>query len=83
MFYAYIIKSISNKKYYIGSTKNLENRLRRHNLGYTKSIKNRGPFTLVYKESFDTRKEAYKRERQIKSYHGGCAFKELLKRGLK
>lgn len=37
------------------------------------------PWEIVYKESFQTKKEAWLRERQIKSYKGGVAFKKLIK----
>ena len=78
MFYTYIIQSVSNRKYYIGSTQNIDKRIKRHNSGFNKSTKNKGPFKLVYTESFPTRIGAYKRERQIKSYKGGDAFKKLV-----
>ncbi|MCJ7739971.1 GIY-YIG nuclease family protein [Candidatus Microgenomates bacterium] len=80
MFYTYIIKSKTTERYYIGSTQNLEERLIRHNSGLTKSIKNRGPFKLIYNERYNTRQEAYRRERQIKRYKGGNAFKQLLEK---
>jgi len=44
-----------------------------------KSTKNFRPWEIVYKEFFDTKQEAYRRELQIKSYKGGQAFKKLLK----
>lgn len=78
MFYAYIIKSLSTGKFYIGSTADIEKRLKRHNSGYTRSIAKNRPFQLIYNEEFKTREEAYRRERQIKSYKGGNAFKKLV-----
>lgn len=33
---------------------------------------------LIYCEKFVTKSDAYKRERQIKSYKGGSAFKKLI-----
>jgi putative endonuclease len=36
------------------------------------------PWVIVYKESFETKTEARKRENQIKRYKGGQAFKKLL-----
>jgi len=78
MYCTYIIRSKTTGKFYIGSTQNLENRLKRHNQGHTKSISGKGPFELIHKEVFETRRKAYKRERQIKSYKGGNAFKKLI-----
>lgn len=75
MFTVYVIKSESTNKIYIGQTKKLEERILRHNKikpnkakSYT--YKNIGPWILVYKEVFNTRKEAVKREKELKSYKG-------------
>ncbi len=78
MFYTYIIQGSNSNKYYIGSCKDINDRIKRHNSGSTKSLKNKGPFKLIYKEEYATREEAYRRERKIKSYKGGNAFKELI-----
>ena len=78
MFYAYIIQSIKTGKYYVGSGKDLRARLKRHNGGYTKSLRNKGPFKLRYVEKYLTKAEAYRREKQIKRYKGGEAFKKLI-----
>ena len=78
MYYAYIIQSLKNGRYYIGSTNNIERRLYEHNHNNTASLKNKGPFKAVYKEEFQTVKEARFREREIKSYKGGNAFKKLI-----
>ena len=79
MYYIYIIKSIKTEKYYIGYTKNIVERLKRHNGARNNSTRNGIPWELVYCEKILTRQEAYKRELQIKSYKGGEAFKKLIK----
>lgn len=78
MFYVYIIKGKKSGKFYIGSTQDVEERLRQHAIGNTRSLKDKGPFVLVHKEDFQTRTEARKRENQIKRYKGGNAFKKLI-----
>jgi len=78
MYFVYILKSQKNCKYYTGSTNNISNRLRCHNSGRNKSTKSGVPWIIVYKEEFQTAKEAYKREMQIKRYKGGLAFKKLI-----
>ena len=75
----YILKSSKDGKYYIGYTADLEKRIEEHNRGKSPSVKNRGPFKLVFKEVFQDRIKAIERERQIKSYKGGEAFRNLLK----
>ena len=78
MYYVYVIRSSKDNKYYIGYTVDLTRRLQDHNRGKSKSVRYRGPFELVYYEKFPTRLEAIRREKQIKSYKGGDAFKTLL-----
>ena len=78
MFYVYIIKSNFNGKYYTGSSKNYNVRLKSHNSGKVKSTKAYRPWELVYLESFEQKREALKREKQIKSYKSGNAFKKLI-----
>ena len=80
MWYVYILKSVKDDGYYIGSTGNIEQRLKKHNAGGTISTKNRRPFELVYKEWYYTKSEALLRERSIKNYKGGNAFRELINR---
>jgi len=40
--------------------------------------RHRGPFELVFSETYRTRREAMKREKEIKSYKGGNEFIKLL-----
>ena len=76
--YMYILKRITTGGYYIGSCKNIEERLTQHNDNKGRYTKNKGPFELIYKESFDSKADALKREKQVKSYKGGRAFKKLV-----
>ena len=78
MHYVYILKSFKDGSYYIGCTSNLNKRLKVHNLGKTRSLKNKRPLEIIYKEDYTSATEAFARERQIKSYKGGIAFKKLL-----
>ena len=56
----------ANGKYYVGSTENLEERLKRHNAGYGSGFtKAHLPVKLIYKEEYPTIEEAYQRERQL------------------
>ncbi|MDO9572956.1 MAG: GIY-YIG nuclease family protein [Candidatus Omnitrophota bacterium] len=79
MYHVYVLRSLKDNKHYIGYTNNLERRLQDHNRRKSISIRHRGPFELIHEEIFQTKLEAIHRERQIKSYKGGDAFKELLK----
>ncbi len=78
MYYVYIIKSLSKNRYYIGFSIDVSRRLLRHNQGFVKSTKAFIPWEVVYTEKCINKEDALKREKQIKSYKHGCAFKKLL-----
>jgi len=76
----YIVYAIYNRladKYYIGQTKNLEQRLKLHNDHVFKSFTSRfpGDWVLIYKESVATRSEVLKREKGLKSGNGRIFIK--------
>lgn len=78
MAFLYILKNINNK-YYIGITEiKVADRLLRHNRGDVKSTKLGRPWCIIYVENFISMVEARKREKQIKSWKGGNAFKKLI-----
>ncbi|HEC21160.1 MAG TPA: GIY-YIG nuclease family protein [Candidatus Peregrinibacteria bacterium] len=78
MYTVYILKSKVKERYYIGSTGNLDDRIVRHNQGRNKSTKAHRPWNVALTENYKTKKEALKRERKIKSYKGGEAFKKII-----
>ena len=65
-YYAYILKSVKDNRFYYGSTNCLERRLLQHNSGLVKSTKNRRPLILVGTKEFNTRDEALKFEMFLK-----------------
>jgi len=65
MFTVYALKSLCHSFIYVGMTENLEERLRRQNLGYNKSTKRFGPFKLIYSEICETGQEARIREKYL------------------
>ena len=71
MFNVYVLYSPSYNKIYIGFTSDLENRLRSHNMFASKgwTIKFR-PWEILFTENFETKTEAMKREKQLKSAKG-------------
>ena len=68
MYYVYILQSEITGRYYIGSTRNLDDRLLRHNSGRSKATKSALPWNLMWKEEYSSRGEAYRREFEIKSW---------------
>ena len=78
MFYVYIIQSQNDGKLYKGFTSNLKKRIKAHNQGEVKSTRNRRPFILLYQEEYESKKEALKREKFLKSLKGGKTLKNKL-----
>ena len=67
MFYTYILQSQSTGKLYIGSTQNLEERIKRHNSGGSNYTRNKGPWILLFSMNFETRSEAASLEYKLKT----------------
>jgi putative endonuclease len=77
-YYIYILQSLKDNKFYIGSTLDVQARLKFHNAGLQRSTKFRIPFKLKYYEKLPDKATALKREKQIKSYKGGEGFIKLI-----
>jgi putative endonuclease len=67
MWFAYALRSETDGGFYVGMTSNPERRVKEHNAGYGQSTRSRGPFEIVYVERCDSRLEARKREKFLKS----------------
>ncbi|MFH1284097.1 MAG: GIY-YIG nuclease family protein [Candidatus Peregrinibacteria bacterium] len=78
MYYTYILQSGRDNRLYIGQTNDIEDRIVRHNKGEVTATKNRRPLKLLAMKSFETRAEAIKMERYLKSLKGGNEFKKIL-----
>ncbi len=69
MWYLYILKCI-NDSFYTGITKDITNRLEKHNSGHgARYTRFNRPVQLVYFESHKTESEVRKREREIKRWN--------------
>jgi predicted GIY-YIG superfamily endonuclease len=78
-YFVYILRC-SDASYYVGHTDDVEKRLEEHERGmlsvYTRK---RRPVKLMFAEEFNTRNDAFERERQIKGW--SRAKKEALIKG--
>lgn len=75
-YFTYVLLSIENGDIYIGSTENIFKRVALHNGGKVKSTKGYRPWRLLEYETFNSRSEAFKHEKFLKSHQQ----KEMLKR---
>ncbi len=67
MWYVYILLC-DKKTFYVGMTNNLEERLSMHRDKRSFFTKKFSDLGLIYKENYSTKKEAAKREKQLKGW---------------
>ena len=84
MFAVYVIQSKETGKIYIGQTSDLQNRLKRHNKEFlynpkVYTAKHKGPWKIVYEETYKTRKEAIRKEKYLKSHAGRNYVRSVIK----
>ncbi|MFH0852758.1 MAG: GIY-YIG nuclease family protein [bacterium] len=78
-YYAYILRSDKDKKFYTGYTNNLKLRFEQHQKGLVESTKDRIPLRLIYYEACLRQKDATRREKYLKTYFGKMFLKNRLK----
>ncbi len=78
MFYVYIIIG-KNNYLYTGCTNNLKKRFHEHNIGDVVATKPYKPFILIYYEACLNNKDAYIREKYLKSRLGKNYLRKRLK----
>ena len=81
MAYVYILESLRNGRYYIGSTIDLDSRLRHHKGGFTHSTKRFGEIQLVLKQEYNSIKEARMIERKLKNLKRKDYLRKIVKDG--
>ncbi len=70
MFWVYVLYSAEIDRLYIGQTQDLKKRLREHREGASFYTKRASDWRLIHSEEFQTRSEAMRREKQLKTYKG-------------
>jgi len=79
-YFVYILYSNKADRYYVGETEDVETRIESHLKGISKYTSIADDWVLVYKESFDTRTEAIRRERSIKRMKSRRFIENLIKK---
>ncbi|MBW8001378.1 MAG: GIY-YIG nuclease family protein [Planctomycetes bacterium] len=82
MYYAYVLLSLKDEKFYIGFTNNLKRRLKEHNSGKNISTKSRLPLRLIYYEAHLSQRDAARRERYFKTTKGKSTLRQMLRNSL-
>ena len=83
MYYVYVLKNKINGDLYVGYSDNLKKRFEEHNKGRVKSTKNFIPWTLIYYEAYRDKRDATKRERNLKEHKVKEDFKIIALNSLK
>ena len=79
MFKLYILFSPSRNRYYVGMTgDSMEERIRKHNTNHKGFTGKTLDWTLLYHEEFESKAEALKREKEIKSWKSTLKIKKLM-----
>ena len=78
MFWVYVLYSSRFDRTYTGMTKHINRRIKEHNAKGNKSTKAYVPWEIVYKEEYESREEARKREKYLKSGNGREYLKVII-----
>ena len=79
MWYVYVLRSLKDGRFYTGTTSDLRNRLQEHNRGKEAGSKHMAPFELAYYEACHDKKDAFRREKYLKTTYGKRYLKNRLK----
>lgn len=77
-YYSYVIYSQESGAFYYGYFDNLEKVLQMHNANQIPPTKDRGPWVMMYSESFDTRLRAIRQVSFYRSVKGQRFMKNML-----
>ena len=77
----YILESLRDGRYYIGSTIDLETRLKHHLGGHTPSTKRFGEIKLVFSQQYDSLREARIIEKRLKKLKRKDYIKKIIEDG--
>ena len=79
--YLYILQSVKNNRFYIGSTTDLTRRLTEHNEGKSPYTRTTRPWIIRYSKKFENILEARREERKLKKLKSRKVIDELIRVG--
>ena len=77
----YILKN-KKQRFYVGSTLDLERRIKQHKNGHTYTTRKLGNFELVFYQKFDNIKQAREIETKLKKLKRKDYIKKIIKDGI-
>lgn len=78
-YYVYILESKKDSELYVGCTNNLQKRIKEHNDGLVFSTKLKKPYIIIHYEAFLDKKDAFVREKWLKTGWGRNQVKVMLR----
>lgn len=70
MVYVYVIRSEVDRHLYTGCSRDLKRRMKEHEAGKVPATRDRRPFSLIYYEACVDERDAFRRERYLKTAYG-------------
>lgn len=77
----YILQSLANGRFYVGSTNDLNRRIAEHNAGKTKSLQYLRPLQLVFHQEYQTLEQARRIEYKLKKLKSKVIIERIIKEG--
>ncbi len=77
-YYTYALYYYGFSRLYVGHTNDINRRLEEHNEGKVESTKSYIPYRLIYIEEQKTRKDAVRREKELKTTEGRRFLKKFI-----
>jgi putative endonuclease len=81
-WYVYVLRSLKDHLFYIGSTYHLYERFQQHQRGENISTAKRLPFELLYFEGHQSKEDALRREKYFKTTKGKVMLRMILQNSL-
>jgi putative endonuclease len=78
-YYVYVLRSVKDRRFYIGSTNDLKERVRLHNSGGVISTKPRRPLELIFYEAYANEYDDKRREIYLKTFKGKNSLRVMLR----
>lgn len=80
--YVYILRSLRNNRFYIGSTTNVDRRFHQHNVGSVRATRNIRPLNLELSQKFDNISLTRKIEQRLKKFKRRDFIEKIIKDGV-
>ena len=78
MYTFYILQCTSSGRYFVGHSSDFLKRYNEHLCGQHKETRDRGPWVVVHTRTFESRQEAMRKEKEVKSWNSNRKIRRYL-----